>query len=98
MLLARLQRDFGAEAERERLGAIDRKLDVLLETPPTYGVLGVVPFGVVPKPFPVCKDKPDQTPWVNCRPRPTPAQRKVVPDDGPFCGIVGCTPGITLGR
>ncbi len=86
-----------AELDRERLRAIDRKLDALLDAPPSYGVLGVVPLGVVPKPFPVCTGKQDQTPWVNCRPHPAPAQRKVVPDERPFCGIVGCAPGITRG-
>jgi hypothetical protein len=83
------------ELEEERLRAIDRKLDALLETPPAYGAVAVAPFGVPPRPFPICKAKKGQQPWVNCRPAPADTKPKVVPRDGPSCGIVGCTPGIT---
>jgi hypothetical protein len=88
------------ELQQERLRAIDRKLDALLETQPTYGAVGVIPFGFPPKPFPVCGAKPGQTPWVNCRP----ARNALKPSndlkprafrrDPGACGIAGCTPGI----
>jgi len=84
-----------SELDQERLRAIDRKLDALLDAAPVYGAVGVLPFGVVPKPFPVCRGRKGQTPWVNCRPDPGDLKPKVVPEDGPSCGIVGCTPSIT---
>ena len=84
-----------AELERERLRTIERKLDALLERPTTYGAVAVVPYGVVPKPFAACIGKKGETPWVNCRPPRDDLQPLASPDKGPFCGIVGCTPGIT---
>jgi hypothetical protein len=82
-----------SELEQERLRAIDRKLDALLEAQPVYGAVGLLPFGVAPKPFPVCK--PGQTPWVHCRPpRRDDLKSKVFVDERPGCGIAGCTPSI----
>lgn len=85
------------ELDRERFRAMDRKLDALLEqSPSSYGYGGVVllPAGIAAKPFPVCRGKRGQTPRVDCRP-PIHARQPVgLTDDGPSCGIVGCTPGI----
>jgi hypothetical protein len=83
-----------SELDQERLRAIDRKLDALLDTAPVYGAVGVVPLGVIPKPLPVCRGRKGQTPRVNCRPGRNKLDVKVVPNDGPSCGVVGCTPGI----
>lgn len=83
-----------SELEQERLHAMDRKLDALLETQTVYGAVGVVPFGAAPRPFPVCKAKPGQTPWVNCRPGRADVKPKTFVEQRPSCGIAGCTPSI----
>lgn len=85
-----------SELEQERLRTIDRKLDALLDAQaqPVYGAVGVVPFGVVPKPFSACTGKPGQTPWVNCRPGHSVLKPKTFVDQRPNCGIAGCTPSI----
>jgi hypothetical protein len=83
-----------SELQQERLRTIDRKLDALLEAQPVYGAVGVVPFGAVPKPFSVCKGKPGQTPWVNCRPGRADLKPKTFVEQRPSCGIAGCTPSI----
>jgi hypothetical protein len=88
------------ELQQERLRAIDRKLDALLETQPAYGAVGVIPFGFPPKPFPICGAKPGQTPWVNCRParndlKPrNDLKSKAFRGGAGACGIAGCTPSI----
>ncbi len=88
------------ELQQERLRAIDRKLDALLETQPAYGAVGVIPFGFPPKPFPVCGAKPGQTPWVNCRParndlKPrNDLKSKAFRSGAGACGIAGCTPSV----
>jgi hypothetical protein len=88
------------ELQQERLRAIDRKLDALLESQVAYGAVGVIPFGFAPKPFPICGARPGQTPWVNCRPlrndvRPRNDLKQKAFRGGPgACGIAGCTPGI----
>jgi hypothetical protein len=86
-----------SELDQERLRAIDRKLDALLETTPVYGAVGVLPLGVAPKPFPLCKGRKGERAWVGCRPDRKDRNVRVVPSDGPSCGIVGCTPGIAPG-
>jgi len=86
-----------AELDRERLRAIDRKLDALLDQSQAsyrYGGVVLLPAGIGAKPFPVCKGKRGQVPWVDCRPPIHARQPVVITDDGPSCGIVGCTPGI----
>jgi hypothetical protein len=84
-----------SELDQERLRAIDRKLDALLDAEPVYGAVGVLPLGVVPKPFPLCKGRKGETPWVDCRPERKDRRVRIVPSHGPSCGIVGCTPSIT---
>ena len=85
-----------SELQQERLRAIDSKLDALLDaqitSQPVYGAVGVVPFGVVPKPFPVCRGNAGQTPWVNCRPGRDDLNKKRFVEQRPNCGITGCTP------
>jgi hypothetical protein len=83
-----------SELQQERLRTIDRKLDALLDAQPVYGAVGVVPFGAVPRPFALCKGKPGQTPWINCRPGRSDLKPKVFRNERPSCGIAGCTPGI----
>jgi len=86
-----------SQLQQERLQAIDSKLNALLEAQSAdqvvYGAVGVVPFGVAAKPFPVCRGKTGQTPWVNCRPaRDDLKGSKKFVEQRPNCGITGCTP------
>lgn len=87
--LARLR----AQLEQQRLDAMDRKLDALLETGPVYGGVVGVPIGAI-KPFPLCKGRPGQVAWVNCRPERGNRRPQVSRNPAPSCGIVGCTPSI----
>lgn len=83
--IARLQ----AELDGERLRSLEGQLDSALQQPPVYGGIGVAPILVAPGHFAPCK-KGSRHCGVGRRhfgPR-------VVPQERPSCGIVGCTPSI----
>jgi hypothetical protein len=104
---ARLRAQLDAERMRDgsapddRIEALDRKLDELLERPQVYGGAALVPVPALP----LCG--PAGRPWVDCRPHPRPrlqplpkpqpqAHRPGTRDlDRDRCGTFGCTPGIT---
>jgi hypothetical protein len=95
----RLRAQLDAERRRDldqqdRLEALDRKLDALLDRPEVYGGTAVVPVPALP----LCG--PNGRPWVDCRPpRERPKVQVHRPGENgardPYCGIAGCTPGIT---
>jgi hypothetical protein len=96
---ARLRAELEAQRLREpppdqRVEALDRKLDALLERPQVYGGTAVVPVPALPWCGPAGR------PWVDCRPRPRPNKSNksqvIRPQrDADRCGTFGCTPGIT---
>jgi len=87
-----------SELQQERLQAMDTKLDALLDAQSAdqavYGAVGVVRFGVAARPFPICRGKGGQTPWVNCRPARDDHKASKFVEQRPNCGITGCTPTI----
>jgi hypothetical protein len=88
-------------SQQDRIDALDRKLDTLLDRPQVYGGTALVPVPALPW----CGAT--GRPWVDCRPRPKPqAFRPEARDLRPKaqvhrpeardrCGTFGCTPGIT---
>jgi hypothetical protein len=96
---ARLRAELDAQRrqdldQQDRLEALDRKLDTLLDRPEIYGGAAVVPVPALP----LCG--PNGRPWVDCRPpreRPKPQVHRPGESSArdPYCGIAGCTPSIT---
>jgi hypothetical protein len=98
---ARLRAELEAErrhgsTEQDRIDALDRKIDALLERPQVYGGPVYGGTAVVPVPaLPWCGPGGGR-PWVDCRPpRAQPKSRVFRPDPRDSCGTFGCPPGIT---
>lgn len=78
-------------AQQDRIEALDRKLDALLDRPPVYGGAALVPVPALPW----CESGAGR-PWVDCRPRRDPPKARVYrPDTSEDCGTFGCAPRIT---
>jgi hypothetical protein len=78
-------------AQQDRIEALDRKLDALLDRPQVYGGAAVVPVPALPW----CGSGAGR-PWVDCRPRRDPPKARVFrPDAREDCGTFGCPPRIT---